>query len=268
MEKPLTAKLSDRFGGSPLSTAQESQLIAQSLGVVIPVNESLPESALEIRHVESDLPSELILDHKKTQAPKPAPQSLLSLVTERLHSIKPRTQERADHVREMLAELQEPLAAADELLTVLEMERFEALDERFQQLQERGRELRERIGGELQAKLYTAMQDLNNSESVKVKCLTRLETFQTEKRTLSRDRFASDKDLKAADEKVKVAAQALIKAKDAALEGQRAFATAENNLKLAHSELRGIEIALDQITAEISGAQYHDPETGLSVSPQ
>jgi hypothetical protein len=268
MERPLTSRLNERFGGSPLSTEFDPATIAANFGVSYPAAKSLPESELAIRHVEDDVESSLLLDVKKTPQQKPQPQSLLKIVTSRLQSIKPRTQARADQVREMVAELQEPLAAADELVTVLEMERFEELETRFQELQELGRELRERIGGELQGEVYTAMQDLNASEAVKVKCVTRLETLQAEKRVLHRDRFASDKDLKAADAKVKMAADAVIKARDAALEGQRAFAIAENNLKLAQSEVRGIGIAMDRCQAEIAGAAYHDPTLGLSVQPQ
>ena len=46
MQKPLSQRMHERvFGGSPLSTGLSPRLVAQSFGVVLPVAESLPQSA-------------------------------------------------------------------------------------------------------------------------------------------------------------------------------------------------------------------------------
>ena len=268
MERPLTAKLNERFGGSPLSPAQEAELIARSFGAAFPVAEPLPESEREIRHVEADIESALIIDGIKTPQEKPRPQSLLTIVTSRLQSIKPRTQVRADEVRETLAALQEPLAAADELVTVLQMEHFEALEERMQRLQERGRAVRDRLEDELRNAVNKAMMAKNESETAKVRCKARLESHQDERRAIRRDRFATAEQRDDADRNVENGARALMAAKEMDLRREQELAAAQNAVRLAQSELRGCEIGLDQCQAEIQGTQYHDPETGLSVQPQ
>src|SRR5277367_2917952 len=113
--KPLSQTLHERFYGGP------------SLGVSYPVNESLPESGTPVCHVENDQESGLLIDRLRTPKEKVIPQSLFEIVASRLQSIKPRSKARSKEVAQMVADLMEPLALADELIATLEAERVEDL---------------------------------------------------------------------------------------------------------------------------------------------
>ena len=266
-QKPLTSRLDERFGGNPLSPAQEAQLVAQSFGVSYPVGESLPESEVSVGHVEDDQTSSLLLDNRKTPKQRVPPRSLFEIATARLESVKPRSQAQMQRVAQMLLDMREPLAAIDNLIGELEGERLQAISDRWEELKARGRDLREKIDNEFQAHINSALMSWNDAETKKVRAETRLQVCVDERRRLRLDRYSTEQQLADGDHKVLMSVRALNVAKAEHLEAERAKAEAENARKLAESELISVERAMDQCVAEINGAQYHDPETGLSISP-
>jgi hypothetical protein len=267
MEKPLSARLHEKvFGGSPMSTGIDRQLLAQSFGVSIPAGKPFAESPVPELHVDHEVESGLLHDKHKASA-KPELKSILELAAARLQSIKPRTIERAREVAQLITDLQEPLKAVDEMFAILETERVEALEQRAEQLRVRGRELRDKIEHQLQASLFDAMHALNASSKEKKDCEGQLGVAQRERTAIKKDRFATDKQRATADAKVTKAASALVLAQQTDWKRLQAHNDAENAVKLAQSELRNIEIAIDQCAAEIAGQVYHDTALGLSVDP-
>jgi uncharacterized protein YoxC len=269
MFKALTQQLDERrFGGSPLSPQLNPATVAKSFGVAYEVDESLPESPAPIRHVE-DEPQEsgLLLDKLKPLTPKSEPVPLIVIATRRLNSIKPRTKEMAQQVAQMIADIQAPLLAVDELVGILAMERVQAIEESLEQLRTRGRNLRSRVNNELQAAVYTAMSVVNAAEEAKVKAQTKLEGHISRLRQLRLDRYSTNEQLFTADERVKSSVRELNAAKEIRLQAEKRKAEADNALAIAQAERVGIEIAMDQCVAELQGQPYHDPATGLSVDP-
>jgi hypothetical protein len=268
MEKPLSARLHERaYGGSPMSTGLDPELVAQSFGVSYPVGESLPESRTAIIHVENETESGLVIDDINGPKEKSAQRSLYEIVTARLRSIKPRNKKRAQEVAQTLADLQEPLKALDELVATLQEEREEELQATWEQLQTQGRELKKRIDSELEGNVFTAMLAWNAAEEKRGKAKGRLGQAFDSRRAVKLDRYSTRAQIKSADDRYASAVEALQAASALHLEAERNKAQAENAKALASSKLRGIEIAMDRCVAEIQGVAFHDPATGLSIDP-
>jgi chromosome segregation ATPase len=236
-------------------------------GVAYPAGAPMPESATPILHVEDDAESGLLVDRSVTPEEKLQPKSLFELVTTRLQSVKPRNKKRAHEVAKILADLQEPLLALDELFATLDAERVEDLQETWEALQTQGRELKKRIESELTGDVYTAMLAWNAAEEKKGHAKGRLQQAFEARRTVKLDRYSTRENLKSAEERYRSALQALETASAEHLEAERKKAEAENAKLLASSKLRGIEMAMDQCVAEIQGVAYHDPNNfGLSTA--
>jgi len=267
MFKPLTAQLNEQFGGSPLSPALDPVKIARSFGVAYEVNESLPESPTAIRHLEDEQESSLLLDTKKRPTQLAEPKSMFVIAIARLRSVKPRTREREQQVAQLIADSQETLVAIDEMVAVLNAERTDAIEARLEELRTRGRELRKRVNWDLPGDVLTAEQIVNVAEQQKVSAQSKLQSHIDRRRALRLDRYSSNEQLVAADEKVASAVRKLNAAKESRLQAEKKKNEATNALAIATSELRGIEISMDQHLAELKGQPYHDPSTGLSVDP-
>jgi hypothetical protein len=120
---------------------------------------------------------------------------------------------------------------------------------------------------EVQAAVNTALSTWGDAEVKKVRAAQKLKAAKDSRRSVHNDRYSTEQEYAAADEKVTKAARALNTAKEEHLEAESAKATAENALALGRSELRGIEIGMDQCVAEPNGTVYHDPQTGLAIDP-
>lgn len=267
MFKPLRQQLHEQYGGSPLTPTLHPATVARNFGVVVDVNEPLHESATALRHAEDEQESALLLDTRKTPTEKAAPQSLFAIATARLRAIPARTKERSQEVAQLIALLQEPLMAADEMVSILEQERADAIELRMEDLRTRGRNQKRHVNQVLRAAVNTSLMNWNEAEKIKVHASTKLQSRIDERRALRLDRYSTNEQLAAANEKVYSAVQKLNAAKESHLKAERAKADAENALTTGHAQLRAIEIAMDQCLAELKGTAYHDPNTGLSTQP-
>jgi hypothetical protein len=256
MEKPMSQRLHERFfGGSP------------NLGVAYPIAEPLPESDSPIIRGEDQQETALIIDGIATPKPKPAPESLFAVVTGRLQATKPRDKARAKQVAQALADVQGLLLAADELVATIDEERLEDLHQTWEALQNEGRALRHRIESELTAAVNTAMMNWNECEAKKVRAAGVLQARIDERTALKKERYSSKQQLADADRKVSAAVAAHNASKALHLEAERKKAEVENAKRLASSRLRGIELKMDAIAAEIQGVAFHDPDNfGLSTA--
>jgi chromosome segregation ATPase len=236
-------------------------------GIAYPVGQSLPESATPIIHVEDDQESRLIIDDIAGPSERPALRSLVEIVGARLHSIPAQTRERSQQVEQLLVDAREYLEAADEMYSVLEAERVEALRQTWDKLQTEGRALRKRINNDCQIVVNDAMRDWREAEAKKGRAKAQLAVAFQSRRAIKLDRYSTVEQKKAAETKYQSAVQAMETATVEHIDAERALTQSENEQTLAQSKLSNLEIAMDRLTAQIQGEKFHDPQTGLSIDP-
>jgi len=267
MFRGLTHQLSERLGEPTLAPHIDPETIIRSFGgQVLPPNAPLPDSGKPENHVEFDTESPLRIDYHPLVRPRNL-RSIADIVAARLGSIPPKTKQRAAQVEKMHLETREVLEAIDDLVSVLEQEHLQAIAVRWETLQARGRELRESFPS-LQEKINNMMMVVNEAESRKAHCKTQLQSHHYAAGKLSMDRFRSEEEIAAADALVASDRAAMDEASKQALAAQQELGQAENVLRLAQAELRGVVLGMDKCVAELNGQAYHDPATGLSIDPR
>lgn len=260
IQKPVTQQLEDRRTSS---LELDADTVARSFGVVLPVNQPLPETPFPIGHVENDAASEIALD---TRAPRPEPAvSILELAMRRLKALKPRTPERKEHVENAIAALAVPLEALDLLVADIEAEHFEAIDRRWEQIRKEGRALIDSTIPKCEKKVYQWQQQCQKSGEAKAHRIADVTSLYLQRQKISQ--WSSAAEIDAADRRLAEAKAASAAAAELAFEDQKGLAVAESALATAQNHLQKLKTELHRLEAELRGEAYFSPEYGLSVDP-
>jgi len=264
MFKGVTQQLSERLGEPGLAPHLDPRVVADSFGQILHPNQPLPESPVFQGHAELDEPDGLRIDASKPV--RPSPKSLQEIVTSRLFSIVPMTEERKREIIALISSVTPALQKCDEMVATLEREFADGADDRWEKLRQQGRKILDETLPSIQAELAGAMADVNTAEAKKAELKSKTQSLYFARQKMSR--FSSTAELDRADERLLKARTELQAATDEALEAQRALAAAEGKMESARADLQNTKTQMQVVEALLKGQPFFDPTTGLSVDPQ
>jgi hypothetical protein len=263
MLKPLSQMLHEQNGGASTVAQLDAVTVAASFGAqILPVNEPLPETAVRIPHAEEDRANPTL--NRRPPQPKEPAEPLLKLMETRLRSLKSISPTRSKEIEKLIYKLYAPLKAVDDFIETVEEERLISLGDQWEMRRKQGRKIKESLD-KLIGAVNQSMMVHNESEAQKKRCEIQLQADHLAGRRLSK--WATEQEISDAEELVaedRIAKQA---ADEQWLTTLRALTEAQNAVAIARAQVEGIEQEMSRLEAEIQGASYCDPTTGLSVDP-